>query len=95
MTKSELPLISNNVTLLVVNSLAINKPTNDQLREKSEFPSWVSHGDLIMVIGEGQNGPKPDLVVAKDGSGNFKTIVEALKASTKRGTRKRFVIYVK
>lgn len=45
---------------------------------------------------------KADVVVAKDGSGNFKTITEALKQApiidatkVEKGTNKTFVIYIK
>ncbi|KAK3121849.1 hypothetical protein QOZ80_8BG0661780 [Eleusine coracana subsp. coracana] len=41
-----------------------------------------------------QNAPKPNVVVAKDGSGQFKTINDALKAMPKTYTG-RYVIYVK
>ncbi|GFP94012.1 putative pectinesterase/pectinesterase inhibitor 22 [Phtheirospermum japonicum] len=37
---------------------------------------------------------KPDVVVAKDGSGKYKTIAEALNVAP-RHSNKRFVIYVK
>ncbi|CAN1139838.1 Putative pectinesterase/pectinesterase inhibitor 24 [Linum perenne] len=38
---------------------------------------------------------KADVVVAKDGSGKYKTIGEALKEVPKKSKKKRFVIYVK
>lgn len=37
---------------------------------------------------------KPDIVVAQDGSGDYKTIGEAMKAIPVKNTR-RFVVYVK
>lgn len=38
---------------------------------------------------------KANLVVAKDGSGNFKTVQAALDASAKRKYKTRFVIHIK
>ena len=39
---------------------------------------------------------KPDLVVAKDGSGNYKTISEAIAATKKIiNGKNRFIIYIK
>jgi len=55
------------------------------------FPSWVSEGQRkILEAAE----PKPDVVVAQDGSGQVKTIHEALKMVPKKN-KKPFVIYVK
>uniref|UniRef100_A0A0E0H6E2 pectinesterase n=1 Tax=Oryza nivara TaxID=4536 RepID=A0A0E0H6E2_ORYNI len=56
-----------------------------------EFPSWVSaHQRRLLQAGT----QKPDKVVAKDGSGDFKTITEAVNAVPKNSPT-RFVIYVK
>ncbi|KAI5010148.1 hypothetical protein ZWY2020_012285 [Hordeum vulgare] len=57
------------------------------------FPEWVSsHARrLLQFPGVLQ---KPNAVVAADGSGNFKTITEALDSVPKKSTA-RFVIYVK
>lgn len=43
------------------------------------------------------SSPAADLVVAIDGSGDFRTIAEALKTAANRSTRKagRFVVHVK
>ncbi|URE15604.1 pectinesterase [Musa troglodytarum] len=58
------------------------------------IPQWVKAADRKLI----QAGLtiKPDLVVAKDGSGNYNTISEAVAASVnlRQGTS-RFVIYVK
>ncbi|KAJ6686105.1 PECTINESTERASE [Salix purpurea] len=62
MTDFILPLMSNNVSKLISNTLAINKA---------------------------------NIVVARDGSGNVKTIKEAVDAASKRSGTGRYVIYVK
>ncbi|GKV33080.1 hypothetical protein SLEP1_g41627 [Rubroshorea leprosula] len=103
-----LPSMLGNFSKLVRNSLAINKaasaPTG--LRSvKSDgrarrllsdgFPEWVSSADR-KLLQAGEAVPGADLVVAQDGSGNFKTITDALDAATKmRSGSKRFVIHVK
>jgi len=55
------------------------------------FPTWVSEGQrrLLQAV-----DPKPDVVVAQDGSGQVKTIHEALKLVPKKN-KKPFVIYIK
>jgi pectinesterase len=56
------------------------------------FPEWVpSHARRLLQLPGLQ---KPNAVVAADGSGNFKTITEALNAAPKKSIA-RFVIYVK
>ncbi|CAI9096041.1 OLC1v1032107C3 [Oldenlandia corymbosa var. corymbosa] len=58
------------------------------------FPAWVSTGDRKLLQSSG--GPKVDITVAQDGSGDYKTISEALAASSKiRSGSSRLVIYVK
>ncbi|CAN0901214.1 Probable pectinesterase/pectinesterase inhibitor 13 [Linum grandiflorum] len=60
-----------------------------------EFPGWVSHEDRRMLKGASTGDkPKPNKVVAKDGSGDFKTISEAIKAIPEKYDG-RYVIYVK
>ncbi|XP_027333395.1 putative pectinesterase/pectinesterase inhibitor 45 [Abrus precatorius] len=63
------------------------------LDKKDGFPSWISHEDRRFLKAL-DNKPTPNVTVAKDGSGNFKTISEALNAipQTYDG---RYVIYVK
>jgi len=58
------------------------------------YPSWVSSADR-KLLGSGNNARvTPNAVVAKDGSGQFKTIGDALKAYPKN-LQGRYVIYVK
>ncbi|KAL6010503.1 hypothetical protein ACLOJK_000936 [Asimina triloba] len=57
----------------------------------AEYPAWVSAKDRRLLQAE---NPAPDVVVAKDGSGQFTTISEAV-AQVPKKNQKRFVIYVK
>lgn len=62
--------------------------TGRKLLEGGDFPSWVSAADRRLL----QATPvKANAVVAKDGSGNFETVAEAINAATGG----RYVIYVK
>ncbi|XP_058083008.1 pectinesterase-like [Magnolia sinica] len=58
------------------------------------YPTWVSAGDRRLLAFKDNDRPKPNVVVAKDGSGNFKSINDALKAMPKKYSG-RYVIYVK
>ncbi|KAK9103205.1 hypothetical protein Sjap_020459 [Stephania japonica] len=92
-----LPLMSNNVSMLICNTLATNyKPKQHKEHNYNDgYPIWVSPGDrkLLQATSPTQ---RPNLVVAQDGSGNFKTIQQAVNAASKRsGKSGRFVIYVK
>ncbi|KAH0979192.1 hypothetical protein GBA52_006369 [Prunus armeniaca] len=72
-----LPLMSNNVSKLISNTLSIGNGSNVPAvtnRYKEGFPTWVSPGDRKLL----QSLPAADVVVAQDGSGNYKTIKEAL-----------------
>lgn len=90
-----LPLMSNNVTRLISNTLALNKvpysynthPTPSS-NYKYGFPNWVKPGDRKLL----QSTSQANVVVAQDGSGNYKTISEAINGRKGSG---RFVIYVK
>ncbi|XP_009369731.1 putative pectinesterase/pectinesterase inhibitor 45 [Pyrus x bretschneideri] len=62
-------------------------------QDKGEFPTWMSHEDRRMLK---KNDKKltPNVTVAKDGSGNYKTINEALEKMPQK-YEGRYVIYVK
>ncbi|TYK13062.1 pectinesterase [Cucumis melo var. makuwa] len=57
------------------------------------YPSWLKKGDrrLLGVLGREM---EPNIVVAKDGSGNFKTVQEAVESVPDK-SKDRIVIYVK
>ncbi|KAF3436603.1 hypothetical protein FNV43_RR23695 [Rhamnella rubrinervis] len=58
------------------------------------FPTWFSAADRKLMAAHSNGNVKPNAVVAKDGSGQFKTIAAALAAYPKN-LRGRYVIYVK
>ncbi|KAJ8448301.1 hypothetical protein Cgig2_025225 [Carnegiea gigantea] len=65
--------------------------TKRRLYDASGWPQWMSSGDRRML----QQGPsKPDAVVAADGSGDHRTINEAVEAAPTK-SKKRYVILIK
>ncbi|KAL9163516.1 hypothetical protein ABFS82_06G045700 [Erythranthe guttata] len=92
------PLISNNnVSKLICNTLALGDGGNETNHEtkgyynKAGFPAWFSGGDRKLL----QAAVRADVVVAQDGSGNYRTIKAALDAAARRSGTGRFVIHVK
>lgn len=99
-----------NATQLTSNALAIVSTMSDILKSfnvpeaknvtsrrllntNDGYPDWLSAGDRkLLAVNNAQI--KPDAVVAKDGSGQFKTIAAALAAYPKN-KRGRYTIYVK
>jgi len=92
------PFMTNNISESLSNSLAINKamaPVSSLGNRKllsDGFPSWVSAADRKLLQ---SSSIKANLVVAQDGSGNYKTISEAVAASSRLSGGSRFVIHVK
>lgn len=99
------PVVLSDFSKMLRNSLAINKAAASSVTALSNtnktrsrrllsdgFPEWVSAGDRKLLQLSG-GAPAADVVVAQDGSGNYKTISEAVAASKSGG--KRFVIHVK
>ncbi|KAL3536984.1 hypothetical protein ACH5RR_000350 [Cinchona calisaya] len=87
-----LPLMSNNVSCLISNTLSLNKVGYGEPNYNKGFPTWVTSGDRKLLQ---TSSPTPNIVVAQDGSGNFKTINEAIAAAGKRSGSARYVIQVK
>ncbi|KAH6767985.1 methylesterase PCR A [Perilla frutescens var. frutescens] len=57
------------------------------------LPSWVAAADRKLLESRG-GAIKADIVVAKDGSGNYTTVKEAIAAAPEK-REKRYVIYIK
>ncbi|RWW47285.1 hypothetical protein BHE74_00046745 [Ensete ventricosum] len=94
------------VSHLVSNSLAMVKkiqrrrasrprrePLDGYAKVVDGFPDWVSVKDR-RLLQAASNSTTPNLTVAKDGSGNFTTISDAVAAAP-NNTKTRFVIYIK
>ena len=63
------------------------------LREGDEFPAWVLAGDR-RLLQSSASSVSANIVVAKDGSGDFTTVTAAL-AGMPSSYSGRFVIYIK
>ncbi|XP_010056842.2 pectinesterase-like [Eucalyptus grandis] len=82
--------VSNSLFLLA-KIRGVNNPSGHGIRER--FPAWMSLEDSLLVQTP-TNATKFDLVVAKDGSGNFTSINDAVAAAPDN-IKTRFVIYIK
>ncbi|KAG8391641.1 hypothetical protein BUALT_Bualt01G0208500 [Buddleja alternifolia] len=89
-----MPLMSNNnLSMLLSNTLALNKGDYGNTRfNKDGFPTWVRPGDRKLLQ---SSTPVANVVVAQDGSGNYKTVSAAIAAAGKRSGSGRYVIHVK
>ncbi|KAF5179383.1 Pectinesterase/pectinesterase inhibitor PPE8B, partial [Thalictrum thalictroides] len=86
------------VTSLVTQMLGMvaQGPSNnigDLPGENDKFPSWMKVSERGLLQGS-VNGVMADVVVAKDGSGHYTTITDAILAAPNNSTR-RYVIYIK
>lgn len=62
--------------------------------EQHEFPLWLSARDR-KLLQKPISGLQPDVVVALDGTGKFKSIADAIKDAPSQLSSKRYIIYVK
>ncbi|PNX70422.1 pectinesterase [Trifolium pratense] len=75
---------------------------SEEIDNEQGFPAWVSATDRKLLAQMQRKGwrskIKPNVVVAQDGTGQFKTIMDALNAYRKdypKGIEGRYIIYVK
>lgn len=86
-------LISRAETSLAM-LVAVSPAKEDVLQPlHSEFPPWVDSRDR-KILESSSKDIKANVVVAKDGSGNYKTVKEAI-ASVPKNSKTRYVIHVK
>ncbi|KAJ6430878.1 hypothetical protein OIU84_018393 [Salix udensis] len=64
------------------------------LEADNELPSWVTAGKRKLLLGETPATIKADAIVAQDGSGQYKTIAEAIE-NIPRKKNETFVLYIK
>ncbi|KAE9610765.1 hypothetical protein Lal_00021178 [Lupinus albus] len=88
-----LPLLSSNVTKLISNTLSLNKVPYRQQSYKDGFPTWVKPIDG-KLLGSSYAFALANVVVAKDGSGKYTTVKEAVDCAP-QSSDERYVIYVK
>ncbi|KAG6384859.1 hypothetical protein SASPL_153678 [Salvia splendens] len=60
-------------------------------RAREEWPEWLSEGDRLLLQATAVNA---DVTVAADGSGNYRTVAEAVAAAP-AGSSQRYVIAIK
>jgi len=78
-----------------INTTASSRRLLDASRvDDNEYPEWLSAKDRKLLQSNSSGQVKPNAIVAKDGSGQFKTITAALDAYPKANTS-RYIIYVK
>ncbi|XP_027334674.1 pectinesterase-like [Abrus precatorius] len=91
MCSNALAMTKNMTDTDIANYEEKTKVVNRKLLENNEWPEWISAADRRLL-----QAPtvKPDVVVAADGSGNFKTVGEAVAAAPEKSS-KRYVIRIK
>ncbi|KAJ0491967.1 putative pectinesterase [Helianthus annuus] len=89
---NSLALIKNMTDTDMANEVQTNTNTRKLMNEDDEnWPEWLSAGDRRLL----QSGNvRPNVVVAADGSGNFRTISQAVAAAPSRSSS-RYVIRIK
>ncbi|KAJ6802936.1 putative pectinesterase [Iris pallida] len=92
----KLLMSSASALLAVLNSVDESPARHDVEHTRAavgEFPSWMSFRDRKLLEASG-NAVTANVVVAKDGSGKYKTVQAAVDSAPDKGTS-RYVIYVK
>ncbi|KAH6761212.1 hypothetical protein C2S51_018161 [Perilla frutescens var. frutescens] len=85
--------LHNNASVLIRNSLAINDELMKETTGRHDgFHRWFLDEELLNLSELKKDNA---IVVAQDGSGNFRTIKEGLDASHNRRSKGRVVIHVK
>ncbi|XP_047311643.1 pectinesterase-like [Impatiens glandulifera] len=87
---------------LAINKNDINKATKGSggrrrllwRRRTDGFPEWLGRADR-RLLQSSTTASNADIVVAKDGSGNYETIAAAVAAAASKGGGQRVVIHVK
>ncbi|CAN1267147.1 Probable pectinesterase/pectinesterase inhibitor 59 [Linum perenne] len=89
------PMMSGNLTKLISVSLAVNDETyeTDETDHTEPFPKWFGARERRVLQ---QVRVRANVVVAKDGSGKFRTVQGAIDLAMKRRSfGERFIIHVK
>ncbi|XP_017979081.1 PREDICTED: pectinesterase [Theobroma cacao] len=93
MCSNALAMIKNMTDTDIANEM-LKTSSNRKLKEQENgiaWPEWLSAGDRRLLQ---SSSVTPDVVVAADGSGNYKTVSEAVAKAPQRSS-KRYVIKIK
>ncbi|KAK7845206.1 pectinesterase 1, partial [Quercus suber] len=93
-TSNSLAIVAKILGLLADFNLLIHRRLLrfEESKGSDEFPTWVSHSDRRLLQ---EFNVTAHVTVAKDGSGDYTSISEAVEAVPKKSSETRFVIYVK
>ncbi|KAJ8553202.1 hypothetical protein K7X08_023880 [Anisodus acutangulus] len=93
MCSNALAMICNMTDTDIANEMKLTGSTNNRklIEDNGEWPEWLSAGDRRLLQ---SSTVTPDVVVAADGSGNFKTVSEAVAKAPEQSS-KRYVIRIK
>uniref|UniRef100_A0A2N9EIQ5 Pectinesterase n=1 Tax=Fagus sylvatica TaxID=28930 RepID=A0A2N9EIQ5_FAGSY len=100
LTSNALAIVSAISEIMTSFKIPLNMTASSrQLLDASEdndnqYPVWLSASDRKLLASNSNGQVTPNAIVAKDGSGQYKTISEALAAYLKNN-KGRYVIYVK
>nr|XP_010923950.1 pectinesterase [Elaeis guineensis] len=73
---------------------AVSPSDGDAIERVSRFPSWLTVKDRKLLESSSSDGVAVNVTVAADGSGDYKTVQEAVDSAPDKG-KVRYVIYVK
>ncbi|CAK9324753.1 unnamed protein product [Citrullus colocynthis] len=76
----------------LINRNQLTEINNGCDHDEINWPHWMSPGDRRLL--QASSTATPDVVVAADGSGNFRTVSEAVAAAPNRSSR-RYIIRIK
>ncbi|KAF8401222.1 hypothetical protein HHK36_012151 [Tetracentron sinense] len=91
---TEIFQILNTLNIPIMTNLNSRRLLDMPEVDEDGYPTWFSGADRKLLAQQNNDRVKPNAVVAKDGSGQFKTIAAALAAYPKNHSG-RYVIYVK
>ncbi|KAF8392671.1 hypothetical protein HHK36_023020 [Tetracentron sinense] len=99
LTRNSLAIVTEILSVLTTlqipafNRRLLSEESENSDLDNDEFPSWVTSGKRRLLAAAPAK-IKPDVVVAKDGSGKYKTIGEAVNDIPMKSNR-TFIIYIK
>ncbi|XP_075520399.1 pectinesterase 4-like [Primulina tabacum] len=95
LTDNAINIVAELSEVLKAFNVPINlRPNARRLMGSNSYPSWFDTSDRRLLRAQRGGHIRPNVVVAKDGSGQFRTVASAINAYPKN-YKGRFIIYVK